>query len=91
MIGEIVDITVGYGSRCLRRLGVGDVTLEAAVTVGGADIGAEGGHRTFVEHSSGEVIRYHQILQWIVDEHHYLIRYLSVFNLQTQRKIPSRW
>jgi hypothetical protein len=55
---------------------VGD---EATQAVGDADLGAEDEGCALVEHVAGEAKRCHRIFQWILDEHPYLARQLSVF------------
>jgi hypothetical protein len=44
-----------------------------------------------VEHSAGEVEACHQILRWMLDEHPYQERQLSVFYRHAHRGIPPTW
>jgi hypothetical protein len=54
------------------------VAVEATRTVGDADLGAIDEGCALVEHSAGEVEGCHRILRWMLDEHPYLARQLSV-------------
>jgi hypothetical protein len=65
--------------------------LKPPKTVGDADPGAEDEGCSLVEHSDGEVEGCHRILRWMLDEHPYLVRQLSVFYHHALRGIPLRW
>jgi hypothetical protein len=55
------------------------VVVEATQAVGDIDPRVEDESRALVEHDAGEVERRHRVLQWMLDEHPYLGRQLSVF------------
>jgi hypothetical protein len=58
------------------------MAVEATRAIGDADPEVENEGCALVKHSAGEVERCHQVLRWMLNEHPYLARYLSVFNLQ---------
>jgi hypothetical protein len=64
------------------------VAVETTQTVGDADPGAKDKSCALVEHVAGEAERYHQVLQWMLDEHPYLACQLSVFYHHAHRGIP---
>jgi hypothetical protein len=55
------------------------MVVEAIQAIGDADLGAKDEGCALVEYGVGEVERYHRVLQWMLDEHTYLARQLSVF------------
>jgi hypothetical protein len=55
------------------------VAVEATHAVGDAYLGAEDESCVLIEHGAGEPERCHRVLQWMLDEHPYLARQLSVF------------
>jgi hypothetical protein len=65
--------------------------VEAAQTVGDADLGAEDESCTLVQHNAGQVEGCHRILRWMLDEHPYLASQLSVFYRHAHRGISLRW
>jgi hypothetical protein len=67
------------------------VVVEATQTVGDANSGAKDEGCALVEHNAGEVEGCHRILWWMLDEHPYLARQLSVFYHYAHRGIPPRW
>jgi hypothetical protein len=64
---------------------------KATQTVGDADPEAKDEGCALVKHSAGEVEGYHRILRWMLDEHPYLARQLSVFYRHVHRGKPPRW
>jgi hypothetical protein len=75
-----------------RRLpGVGEVVVETTMTIGNAELGAEGERHALIEHSAVEVERCHRVLRWMLDEHPYLAHQLSVFYRHAHRGMFSRW
>jgi hypothetical protein len=72
---------------CLQLPGVGDVAIEAALTIGNADPGVEDEGGALLRYNS-RVERCHRVHQWIFDELPYLVRQLSVFYQQAYLGIP---
>jgi hypothetical protein len=67
------------------------VADEATQAIGEADPGAKDEACALIEHAAGEAERCHRLLQWMLDEHPYLERQLSVFYHHGHRGIPLRW
>jgi hypothetical protein len=55
------------------------VAVEATKAVGDTDPGADDESCDLVERGAGEVEARHPILRWMLDEHPYMARQLSVF------------
>jgi hypothetical protein len=53
--------------------------METTQAIGNSDPGAEDKSCALVEHSACEVEGRHRVLRWMLDEHPYLKRQLSVF------------
>jgi hypothetical protein len=67
------------------------VAGEATQTFGDADLGAKDESCALIDHGASEAKRCHRVLQWMLDEHPYLARQLSVFYRHAHREIPPRW
>jgi hypothetical protein len=68
-----------------------EIDEEASQTIGDAEPGAEDESHALVEHGTSEVERCQRILRWMLDEHPYMARYLSVFYRHAHRGIPPGW
>jgi hypothetical protein len=82
--------TLSYCRR-LRLPGVSQIAVEATRAIGDVYLGAEDERHALVEHSARAVERWYRVRRWMLDEHHYLARQLSLFNIQAHRGIPLRW
>jgi hypothetical protein len=59
------------------------VAVEATQAIGDVDLGANGESCALIKHSAGEAERCHRVHRWMLDEHPYLVRQLSVFYRHT--------
>jgi hypothetical protein len=73
--------------RCLRLLGVGNVTVEATLTIGDAHLRAEYEGGTLLRYNNG-VERCHRVRRCNFDESPYLACQLSVFYGKAYLGIP---
>jgi hypothetical protein len=67
------------------------VPMKATCAVSDTNPWAEDESYALVEHRTVKSKKCHQVLRWMLNEHPYLARQLSVFNSQAHREIPPRW